>query len=165
LKKLALLVVPALLLQVFATTQFDTSQLALKRAFLLASYVILIAGAVGLRGRVTRALALVGILLNAIPIAANGGLMPTTQGAVFEATGERPALHSSRLGSKDIVLPRDEIRLYALTDRIVVERIHNVVSIGDIVLLSALISYIGAGIIGLFRRPPPVSHPAVAPPA
>jgi hypothetical protein len=151
LNKLALLVVPALLLQILATTQFDTSQLELKRTLLLASYVILVVGVLGLRGRVTRVLAVAGVLLNAAPIAANHGLMPTTQDAVEQATGTPPELYSSRIGSKDIVLPRDEIRVYGLSDRIVVQRMHNVVSVGDIVLFTALIAYVFASIVAMIR--------------
>ena len=162
--KLALLVVPALLLQILATATLDASQLDLKRALLLASYVLLIAGVLGVRGRVTRVLALAGILMNAAPIVANHGLMPTTQDAVEQATGTRPELYSSPTGSKDIVLPRDEIRLYRLSDHIVVERIQNVVSPGDIVLVGALVAYFSGVLIAPFRKTRP-SLDAHSPPS
>lgn len=153
--KLAYLVLPAFLLQILATTQFETDQIGTKKVLLTLSYAILALGVLGLRGRVVRALAVCGVLLNAAPIFANGGLMPATPEAVEQATGDRPALYTTRIGSKDIVLPRDETRLYPLTDRIVIERIHNVVSIGDLVLASALVAYVGLALASLVvpRRP------------
>ena len=150
--KLAYLVLPAFLLQILATTQFETDQIGTKKVLLSLSYAILVLGVLGLRGRVVRALAVSGVLLNAAPIFANGGLMPATPEAVEQATGERPELYTTRLGSKDQVLPRDETRLYLLTDHIVVEEISNVISIGDIVLLSALLTFVGMSVVRVFRH-------------
>ncbi len=147
--KLALLVVPALVLQIIATTQFDSDLVGLKRAFLIVSYALLLCGVLGIRGRVVRVLAFIGVLMNALPIAANGGLMPTTQDAVEEAIGERPELRSSPRFTKGIVLPRDEIHLYPLSDHLVIGPLnHNVFSPGDIVLALAAFAFLGGGLVG-----------------
>lgn len=158
--KLAYLVLPAFLLQILATTQFETDQIGTKKVLLSLSYAILALGVLGLRGRVVRALAVCGVLLNAAPIFANGGLMPATPEAVEQATGERPEAYTTRIGSKDIALPREDIKLYPLSDRIVIERLHNVVSIGDLVLLSALVTYIGLSLARAVipRKPRPAAN-------
>lgn len=64
-----------------------------------------------------------GIALNFVPMAAHGGLMPISYEVVRDS-GAFPSITRSDIGrqianSKDIVLERDDIHFYALSDRFV----------------------------------------------
>lgn len=88
-------------------------------------------------------LLLVGFLLNFVVVLANGGFMPISQEAVARlhpgtTTADWPA-GTLRQGSKDIVLPADEIRLRFLSDAIVVPPpfpLPTAFSAGDLVILA-----------------------------
>lgn len=84
----------------------------------------------------------IGIALNFLPIIANGGLMPITPETI-ERTGETPEgveVGEWIPGSKDVLLERDEVRLYFLADRLVVDSTPvRAFSIGDVVILGGLI--------------------------
>jgi Family of unknown function (DUF5317) len=84
-----------------------------------------------------------GLLLNFIVIAANGGLMPVTEETLLK-TGSLP--HDAEVGewvpqSKDVLLDREDVRLYFLSDRLVIEALDPVraFSIGDVVIVIGLI--------------------------
>jgi len=83
-----------------------------------------------------------GVLLNFLPIAANGGLMPITP-ETLEKTGDIP--EDARVGewvegTKDVLLEREDVRLYALSDRLTGN--HSPVrafSIGDLIILAGAV--------------------------
>ncbi|MEA3460174.1 MAG: DUF5317 domain-containing protein [Chloroflexota bacterium] len=80
-----------------------------------------------------------GLLLNLAVMAANGGLMPITPEALLRAGQEHlaPGLQSGIKvdDSKDIILSRDETRLWALSDIFVLSfPIRSVLSVGDILV-------------------------------
>lgn len=86
-----------------------------------------------------------GIVLNLIPMAAHGGAMPIDI-AIIESSGAFPEVTREHLGSqtnhgKDVVLERDDIHFFALSDRYVVELPGygtNIYSLGDFVLFAGV---------------------------
>ena len=85
-----------------------------------------------------------GIFLNLIPMAAHGGSMPIDYEILrstdaFHVTEDDIGKQSS--AGKDVVLRREDIHFYALSDRYVVELPlygPNIYSLGDFVLFSGL---------------------------
>ena len=90
-------------------------------------------------------LLLAGFLLNFVVVAANGGFMPISQDAVARmhpgtTASDWPA-GTLRQGSKDVILPADEIRLRLLSDAITVPPpfpLPTTFSAGDLVILAGL---------------------------
>ena len=88
-------------------------------------------------------LLLAGFMLNFVVIATNGGFMPISQETVVRlhpgtTAADWPA-GTLRQGSKDIILPADEIRLGFLSDAIVVPPpfpLPTAFSAGDLVILA-----------------------------
>jgi hypothetical protein len=86
-----------------------------------------------------------GILLNLLPMAAHGGSMPIDY-AVLERSGAFPEVTLADLGEqtnhgKDVVLQRDDIHFFPLSDRYVVTLPvygANIYSLGDFVLFAGL---------------------------
>jgi hypothetical protein len=85
----------------------------------------------------------VGLALNFIVIAANGGLMPITPETLLK-TGSIP--EGAELGewvrhSKDVLRERDDVNLYFLSDHLVWDHVSPVraFSIGDVALLAGLL--------------------------
>jgi hypothetical protein len=86
-----------------------------------------------------------GILLNLIPMAAHGGAMPVDI-EIVESSGAFPEVTRQHLGGqtnhgKDVVLERDDIHFFALSDRYVVDLPGygtNIYSLGDFVLFAGL---------------------------
>jgi len=91
-----------------------------------------------------------GILMNFIPMAAHGGLMPIAY-EVIEASGAFPEITEDAIGSqvensKDIVLRRDDVRFYALSDRFFVTVPGygpNIYSLGDFVAFGGVALGVG----------------------
>jgi hypothetical protein len=84
-----------------------------------------------------------GLLLNFLVIAANGGLMPVTEETLLK-TGSLP--DDAVVGewvpqTKDVLLERDDIRLYFLSDRLVIEALDPIraFSVGDVVIVIGLV--------------------------
>lgn len=83
-----------------------------------------------------------GIVLNLVPMAAHGGSMPIDY-AIIQSSGAFPEITRDDIGKqtnhgKDVVLERDDIHFFALSDRYVVDLPvygTNVYSLGDFVLL------------------------------
>lgn len=83
--------------------------------------------------------------MNLIPMAAHGGSMPIDW-QVLHSSGAFPEITADYIGrqtpdGKDIVLEREEIRFYALSDRYVVTLPvygPNIYSLGDFVLFSGV---------------------------
>ncbi|NLT74415.1 MAG: DUF5317 domain-containing protein [Chloroflexi bacterium] len=126
----------ALGLQVAAVFSSNTTWLPL--AMLVGSYLLLLA--VILANIRTPGIALLGLGLvaNMAVIAANGGFMPVTVEAVSHAGLEHliTTTDSGRVfGSKDIVLPYSDTRLWVLSDIIVIRKpTPAVLSLGDLML-------------------------------
>lgn len=86
-----------------------------------------------------------GIVLNLIPMAAHGGAMPIDI-AIIESSGAFPEVTRDHLGSqtnhgKDVVLERDDIHFFPLSDKYVVELPGygaNIYSLGDFVLFAGV---------------------------
>lgn len=86
-----------------------------------------------------------GIVLNFIPAAAHGGLMPVSYSIVRES-GILPGITEDQVGQqlsngKDILLRREDIRFYELSDRFTLEApIYgvNIYSLGDLVLFAGV---------------------------
>ncbi|MBK9613055.1 DUF5317 family protein [Candidatus Amarobacter glycogenicus] len=86
-----------------------------------------------------------GILLNLVPMAAHRGSMPIDY-AVIERSGAFPEVTRDDIGrqtnhGKDIVLERDDIHFFALSDRYVITLPvygPNIYSLGDFVLFAGL---------------------------
>ena len=122
----------------------------LRAAFLIFSYALL-AGFVWWNRRLPGIWILgIGMLANWIVILANGGHMPITYDALVAAGKSdlvtRPLAGTYVFGSKDILLAREETRLWFLSDIFVIPPplpIRSVFSIGDVLIA-----------LGLFRLLP-----------
>ncbi|HUT15927.1 MAG TPA: DUF5317 domain-containing protein [Anaerolineae bacterium] len=95
-----------------------------------------------------------GLLLNLIVMVANGGWMPVTPEAVIRAghTDLVPSLASGMriYSSKDIILLREETRLWVLSDVLVVPRpfpVPSVFSIGDVLVALGTFVFIRSGML------------------
>jgi len=95
-----------------------------------------------------------GLLLNLIVMIANGGWMPVTPEAVIRAghTDLVPSLTSGMriYSSKDIILLREETRLWVLSDVLVVPRpfpVPSVLSIGDVLVALGTFVFIRSGML------------------
>jgi hypothetical protein len=86
-----------------------------------------------------------GILLNLVPMAFHNGSMPIDY-AIIERSGAFPEVTRDDIGKqtnhgKDVVLERDDIRFFALSDRYVVTLPvygANIYSLGDFVLFAGV---------------------------
>jgi hypothetical protein len=121
---------------------------SVRRGLLVCSYILLIVFVAFNLRRPGIALIGLGISLNFGAIVANGGLMPITPEAVLR-TGDLPidAVVGEWLpGSKDVLLERDEVRLWFLGDRLTWDTISSVLrafSIGDVVIFAGLLVTLG----------------------
>jgi len=126
-----------------------------RRVLLLLSYVVLIGFvAVNLR-RIGISIIGIGLLLNFVAIAANGGLMPVT--AETLAHGGFPSDVSVGEwvpGSKDVLLSRDDVRLWFLSDRFVLEALPRTLaySLGDVIILMGLVVFLGEMLLPRISR-------------
>jgi hypothetical protein len=115
-----------------------------RRVLFVFSYLLLLAFCLANLNHFGIAIIFVGLAMNAAAILANGGLMPITPETV-ERTGELPA--DARIGewlpgSKDVLLERKDVRLYPLSDRLVLHEISGVIrafSPGDVVIAAGLL--------------------------
>lgn len=118
----------------------DSSLAWLRAAAFFAATLLFIALALVLRRYVAAWVVAAGILMNFIPMAAHGGLMPIAY-EVIAATGEFPEVTPAAIGSqvensKDIVLWREDVRFFFLSDRFLVSVPGygpNIYSLGDFV--------------------------------
>lgn len=86
-----------------------------------------------------------GIFMNLLPMAAHGGAMPIDF-AILQHSGAFPEVTEADIGrqtnhGKDVVLRRDDIRFYWLSDRFIVDLPlygTNIYSAGDFVLFAGL---------------------------
>jgi len=104
-----------------------------------------------------------GIILNLIPMAFHNGSMPIDY-AIIERSGEFPEVTRDDIGKqtnhgKDVVLERDDIHFFALSDRYVVTLPvygANIYSLGDFVLFAGLgavvVQMVGSAGIAAMRK-------------
>jgi hypothetical protein len=119
---------------------------ALDGALLLCSYVALLVVAWQNRVLVGMWLVGIGIALNVVAAIPHGGLLPTTPEALQSAGRAVPAplpgpSERPYVQSKDIVLPRDQIPFWAISDRFAIPRgwpLSGVFSPGDVLIALGL---------------------------
>jgi hypothetical protein len=112
---------------------------------MLATYAMLLAFVIVNRRIPGIALVGLGLALNAAVMAANGGLMPVAPETLARAgllhLASQPTTGARLLGAKDILLPREQTRLWCLGDALVIPLpapLGAVVSVGDVVLAVGL---------------------------
>jgi hypothetical protein len=121
-------VILAFAIAIFAVQRFAISRLGLdggpatlRRVLFLATTAILVLVLLHFRRFVGAWLIAAGVVLNVVPMAAHGGLMPVAYETVRDS-GNFPEITEANIGhqlegSKDIVLRRADIHVYALSDR------------------------------------------------
>ena len=139
---------------------------AARRLLFLFTTIVLAGLALWFRRFIGAWLVAAGILFNLIPMMAHGGAMPIDY-AIIERSGAFPEVTEADIGrqtnhGKDIVLRRDEIRFFWLSDRYIVDLPlygTNIYSLGDFVLFAGLaLIVLQAAFEAL--RPAPVPRPA-----
>ena len=98
----------------------------------------------------------IGLVLNFLPIAANGGLMPITPETLARSGGvpEDAEVGHWLEGTKDVLVEREDAHLHFLADRLVVEEIDPPIrafSIGDVFVAFGLLVTAGEVLLGQFR--------------
>jgi hypothetical protein len=98
----------------------------------------------------------VGLILNFLPITANGGLMPITP-QTLQKTGEVPddaEIGEWVSGTKDVLKLRDDVHLYFLSDRLVIDGFGPIraFSIGDVIIVAGAIVTAGDILLPRIRR-------------
>ncbi len=142
----------ALALAIFAVQRFAISRLGIggdqatvRRVLFLATTALLVLLLLHFRRFAGAWLIAAGIVLNVIPMAAHGGLMPIAYEVVHDS-GDFPQITEANIGyqlkgSKDIVLKRTDVRVYVLSDRFpltVPGYKPNIYSAGDFVMFAGL---------------------------
>jgi hypothetical protein len=153
---LATLLGQQLAIRTLAKDGFDAE---LRRAVFFITTAVLISLAWPFRRYAGAWLVAAGIALNFVPMAAHGGLMPVSYDIVRES-GVAPAVDESDVGrqidnSKDIVLLRNDIHFYALSDQYVVTAPvygTNIYSLGDLVMFAGLGLVAVQVVVAPFRR-------------
>ncbi len=140
-----------------------------KRLLFQISYVILFFFVAANWRRIGISIIGVGLLLNALPIVANGGLMPITSESLTSA-GKVEVLEGLQEGdaiphSKNLWRQRENTHLYLLSDRIVWDNpvFFRVFSIGDVVIAGGLIVTLADIFLPRVRRRPEDGASAQAP--
>ncbi len=137
--RIAGIVLAALAIQLIALFGDLGSDDIFRRILFIASYLLLIVFVFANVRRPSIALFGAGVLLNFLPIIANGGLMPITP-ETLQKTGDVP--EDARIGewvrdTKDVLLERDDVHLYFFSDRLTSDLSpFRAFSIGDLVLIS-----------------------------
>ncbi len=141
---------------------------ALRRTLFFVSTVALVALALRFRRYWGAWLVAAGIVLNLVPMAAHAGAMPIDY-EILESSGAFPEVTREDIGKqtnhgKDVVLERDDIHFFALSDRYVIDLPGygtNVYSLGDFVLFAGVALLIVQAPLLLFRNPRQESPQAV----
>ena len=124
----------------------DPSALAVKKAIIAVTLLMVLVGIVpNLRWWTFKILA-IGFLLNTLAISVNGGLMPVTPENYAKVSGEEAQFlgpGQTPPGSKDVLMAASDTRLRPLTDTLYIPFLRpNVYSIGALVLFAGLISFV-----------------------
>jgi len=144
----------ALLLQVIAFTAPLGDDVP-RRVFVLFSYIVLIGFVTLNLRRIGISIIGIGLLLNFIAISANGGLMPVTPETL--ARGDFPddvTIGQWVPGSKDVLLEREDVRLWALGDRYVLDSGPATLaySVGDAFILGGLLVFLAEMLLPRISR-------------
>jgi hypothetical protein len=118
---------------------------------LIISYSVLLAVVVANIRTPGLALLALGLVANLAVISANGGYMPVTSEAIalagFEHLVSSTEAGNEIFGSKDIVLPYSDTRLWPLSDILIIRwPVPAVASLGDLVLAVGAFWFIQAGL-------------------
>ena len=131
---------------IFAPLGFDDLP---KRLLFDLSYVLLISFIILNLPRPGIAIIGIGLLLNFLPIIANGGLMPVTAENLAEI-GELHRIEGRREGdaipyTKNVLKAKENTHFYELSDRLVWDNpvFFRVFSIGDVVIAAGLVVVVG----------------------
>lgn len=116
----------------------------LRRAFFVLSYLLLLLFVAANWRKLGIAIIGLGLFLNLLPILANGGLMPVTP-ETMERAGIARRIEGVEEGeaiplTKNVLLAREDTRLWALSDILVWDNPANIraFSVGDLVILFGL---------------------------
>ncbi len=139
----------AVVLQIFAIF-LPVGAGALRPIIFVLSYLLLIPFVAANLRRPGLVIIGVGLLLNLIPIVANGGLMPVTPESIHRLDQDYriEGLHDGDAipNSKNVLQDKDNTRLWFLTDRLVREwgpPVLRIISIGDVVIALGLLVTLG----------------------
>jgi len=131
---------------IFAPLGFDDLP---KRLLFDLSYLLLISFSILNLPRPGIAIIGIGLLLNFLPIVANGGLMPVTAENLAEI-GELHRIEGRREGdaipyTKNVLKSKENTHFYELSDRLVWDNpvFFRVFSIGDVVIAAGLVVVVG----------------------
>lgn len=171
----------ALAIAVFAIQELGISHVGrdgpsafLRAAIFLVTTGILIGMALHFRRFLGAWLIALGITMNFIPMALHGGLMPAAY-EIIEDSGAFPEITVEDVGhqlpnSKDIVLWREDVRAFPLSDNLYIEApgvTPNIYSPGDLVILLGVALAAVEAVAQVFgfqrRRPANVTAPAPIP--
>lgn len=128
-----------------------------RRILFVASYVLLLVFVAANVRRPGIAVIGAGLLLNFCAIVANGGLMAITAETLL-ATGDLPddsVVGEWLPGSKDVLLDRGDVHLWALTDRLTwdpVAPVFRAFSIGDVAIVAGLVLTVADLLLPRFAR-------------
>lgn len=143
---LALLALAMQAIAIFVPLGFDDTP---KRLLFELSYLVLLIFIVANLPRPGIAVIGVGLLLNVLPIVANGGLMPATPENIARV-GEAESIRDVREGeaipyTKNVLKSKEDTHFYALSDRLAVDNplFLQLFSIGDIVIAAGLVVTLG----------------------
>lgn len=150
----ALVAITLQLIAIFAPLGDDLP----RRVLFLLSYIILLGFVYLNLRRIGVAIIGIGLVLNFLPILANGGLMPVTPETL--ARGDFPddvEIGEWVPGSKDVLLDRDDVRLWALGDRFVLNDFVGgtlAYSVGDVFIAAGFIVFLGELLLPRLTRGP-----------
>lgn len=129
----------------------------LPRILFVASYLLLLAFvSINVRHPGLVILGL-GLALNFLAIVTNGGLMPTTPEVYAKFSWPEGARVGERIpNTKDILLEREDVHLYVLSDRYRwdVQTIVRTFSIGDVMIAAGLVATVAEVALPRFGRKP-----------
>ncbi len=133
----------ALLLQVIAIKAPLGGNDDARIVLMVISYVLLLEFVLFNIARPGIAVIGIGLMLNFLAIAANEGMMPITPETMLRtgAVPEDAVVGEWLPGSKDVLMERNDVRIYFLTDRLVWDPISGLVrafSVGDVIIVAGV---------------------------
>lgn len=158
--RLGVVALLAVSLQIVAI-YLPTSTGVLRRILFVSSYILLMAFAAANWRRPGIIILAIGLVLNFAVIAANGGLMPVTA-EPFQRIHEEAQIEGVQEGeaiphSKNVLLAREDVRLWFLSDRLVRTwgpPALRIISIGDLFIVAGLVVTLGELFLPRLQRVP-----------
>ncbi len=144
-----------------AAIYLPTSTGVLRRILFVSSYILLMAFAAANWRRIGIIILSIGLVMNFAVIAANGGLMPVTAES-YQRIHEEDQIAGVKEGeaiphSKNVLLAREDVRLWFLSDRLVRTwgpPAVRIISIGDIFILVGFVVTLGELFLPRLQRVP-----------